>query len=222
MIILFSPTKEQIIKEISGSKHKYEDKTLQIEKCLESFSKDELQKILKISDKKFAEYLEMKQNLKKTPALMMYNGISYRQLSRDTYNQKQKDYLQKHVRILSAMYGILRPYDLIKNYRLDYTRNIGFNLYSFWHDEVQSELSETTISLASQEFIKGLSNIIQVHFWNEGKKVHTVEAKKMRAKFLDACVLQNIVRIDDFLDLKIAGYSLFLYDRDNLQIIFAK
>lgn len=76
-------------------------------------------------------------------------------------NNVDKSWIDKHVVIIDALYGILKPYDLISPYRLDFKTNIGIDLKATWKDIINNELKDTKIyNLASKEFSELISHII--------------------------------------------------------------
>ena len=99
-------------------------------------------------------------------AVFMFNGDVYEGIAADTLKPEQIDYLQQHVRLLSGLYGVLRPLDLMQPYRLEmgtaFANSRGKNLYEFWGDKITDLLNQTLkqadsdvlINLASQEYFK--------------------------------------------------------------------
>ncbi|MCD7971514.1 MAG: YaaA family protein [Candidatus Azobacteroides sp.] len=100
-------------------------------------------------------------NTPQKPAVFAFNGNVYNKLKAGEMNDGELAFLQEHVRIFSALYGILSPMDLIKPYRLDMNSGLLEKLYGFWRDKVTAEvikyLSEKDgllINLASKEYSK--------------------------------------------------------------------
>lgn len=97
------------------------------------------------------------------PAIFSYHGIQYQYLAADVLTSEAILYLQKHLRIISAMYGILRPLDGIFPYRLEMQAKLTIgkykNLYEFWSDSIYKTLVENSnciVNLASQEYAKAI------------------------------------------------------------------
>ncbi|WP_413432175.1 peroxide stress protein YaaA [Crateriforma spongiae] len=100
------------------------------------------------------------------PAACAFQGDVYRGLKTDQWTSKQWDYAQDHLRILSGLYGVLRPKDLMLPYRLEMGTSLktdrGKDLYAFWGDKVRDRLIESMeeagakflLNLASQEYLK--------------------------------------------------------------------
>lgn len=105
------------------------------------------------------------------PAILAFDGDVYDGFAAQKFGLEALLYAQKHVRILSGLYGVLRPLDWMQPYRLEMGTALpnrsGLNLYAFWGSDlaqsVQLELAEHThpvlINLASQEYFKALSKI---------------------------------------------------------------
>ena len=105
-------------------------------------------------------------NLKTYHAILMFNGDVYQGLKAETFNADQMQFAQKNLRILSGLYGLLKPLDRILPYRLEMgtklNNSIGDNLYKFWGDKLSKALlsdmtkDEVLINLASNEYSKAL------------------------------------------------------------------
>ena len=132
---------------------------------LKSKSYEELKRLWKCNDK-IAEqnfqrlaYMELREQL--TPAILSYEGIVYQYMAPAVFEQAQLDYVQKHLRILSAFYGALRPMDGVTPYRLEMQAKAAIHgrkdLYDFWgsriYDLVRDE-DRVIINLASREYAK--------------------------------------------------------------------
>lgn len=141
------------------------DKTKEILKCLKSLSKDELKEIWKCNDKIADENIDRleKMNLEGdlTPAILAYEGIAYKYMAPSVFEDNQFSYIQEHLRILSAFYGILRPMDGVRPYRLEMQAKLRVgdykDLYAYWGDDLYKSLideSRVIINLASKEYSK--------------------------------------------------------------------
>jgi hypothetical protein len=101
-------------------------------------------------------------------AIFMFNGHVYQTLDAKSLSESELSFAQNHLRILSGLYGALRPLDLIQPYRLEMgtklNNNRGKNLYKFWGDKINTHINEllrnqktkTLINLASQEYFKAI------------------------------------------------------------------
>lgn len=96
-----------------------------------------------------------------TPAVLAYDGIAYQYMAPTVFENGQLDYVQEHLRILSAFYGVLKPLDGVTPYRLEMqakaTVGGSKNLYDYWGEELYREVTDQSkiiINLASKEYAK--------------------------------------------------------------------
>ena len=104
--------------------------TEEILSWLREQSQESLQKLWKCNDKIAAQNVERLEHMdlysRLTPALLSYEGIAYQYMAPVVFEDAQFDYVQKHLRILSGFYGVLRPMDGVVPYRLEMqTKEIG-------------------------------------------------------------------------------------------------
>ncbi|WP_278953494.1 peroxide stress protein YaaA [Lactobacillus apis] len=99
-----------------------------------------------------------------TPAIISYSGIQYQYMAPDLFTAEALAYLQKNVRILSGLYGLLRPFDGVWPYRLEMKNKVlGFrepNLYKYWGETLADNLfdkNDVVINLASKEYSKNIA-----------------------------------------------------------------
>ena len=166
MRIIVSPTKQMVSGDgcvAPAGAPVYKDKAQQVLSYLQSLSFQEAMKLWGCSQKLAQEAFEVVQdaNLENglTPAVLAYDGIAFKYMAPSVFEQGQFDYLQDHLRILSGMYGVLRPLDGITSYRLEMQAkaavNGSKNLYDFWgkslYDQVMDE-SGVVVNLASKEY----------------------------------------------------------------------
>lgn len=132
------------------------------------------------------------------PAIHAYRGEVYRGLDAETLDGDGLEFAQEHVRILSGLYGVLRPLDLVLPYRLEMGTRLdtprGNSLYCFWGDTIARALNPgdtPLINLASQEYIRAVatatltSPVITPVFRDQGRngpRVIAVYAKRQRGK----------------------------------------
>ncbi len=141
------------------------DKTKGILKCLKSLSKDELKEIWKCNDRIADENIDRleKMNLEGdlTPAILAYDGIAYKYMAPSVFEDNQFSYIQEHLRMLSAFYGVLKPMDGVRPYRLEMQAKLRVgdykDLYAYWGDNLYKSIvdeSHVIINLASKEYSK--------------------------------------------------------------------
>ena len=138
-------------------------KTQQLLERLRAMDEDELKRLWKCNDQIAAlnaqrlREMDLHRNL--TPAIIAYEGIQYQYMAPDVFTQKEYDYVQEHLRILSGFYGVLRPMDGVTPYRLEMQAKLRMgdakDLYAFWGEAlVRSVLdaADYVINLASKEY----------------------------------------------------------------------
>lgn len=141
------------------------DKTKEILKCLKSLSKNELKEIWKCNEKIADENIDRleKMNLEGdlTPAILAYDGIAYKYMAPSVFEDSQFSYIQEHLRMLSAFYGVLKPMDGVRPYRLEMQAKLKVgdykDLYAYWGDNLYKSIvdeSHVIINLASKEYSK--------------------------------------------------------------------
>lgn len=162
------------------------------------------------------------------PAVYLFSGDVYQGLDVATLDQGGVDYLQQHLGILSGLYGLLRPLDLIQAYRLEMGTKLenskGKHLYDYWHDLVTPlveqrcrELSATPtlINLASEEYFKVIdtqhlnAKIITPRFEDEKNGVYKVigfYAKKARGLMVRYAASQRCQIADELKSFDAEGY----------------
>jgi uncharacterized protein len=162
------------------------------------------------------------------PAILAFRGDVYTGLDADSFSTKDFNFAQKHLRILSGLYGLLRPLDLIQAYRLEmgtgFINSRGKNLYEFWGDKIteqfNSELSgqknPTIINLASNEYWsvvkpEKLQAEIITPIFKDSKngqyKIISFFAKKARG-LMSAFIIKNQIKnSNDLKAFDLEGYA---------------
>lgn len=204
-------------------------------KELRELSPADISGLMKISDKlgvlNFDRYQAFKTPF--TPAnakqaALAFQGDVYTGLAAETFKARDFDFAQKHLRILSGLYGLLRPLDLIQPYRLEmgtkFKNQRGDNLYQFWGDSLTTAINEqlaatkgkTLVNLASNEYYKAVkpkqidAEIITPVFkdWKNGQyKIISFYAKKARG-LMSAYIIKNrITSAEDIKGFDVDGYG---------------
>jgi len=201
---------------------------------LRELSPQQIATLMKLSDKlstlNFTRYQEFKtpftaENARQ--AILAFRGDVYRGLDADSLTSDNFKYAQKHLRILSGLYGLLRPLDLIQAYRLEMGTRLknskGKNLYEFWENQLnlhlQKELSKHQqphlINLASNEYFKALRakqfpyRIITPDFKDQKNgqyKIISVFAKRARGLMSRFIIENEIDRPEGIKAFNIDGY----------------
>ncbi|RZO28093.1 MAG: peroxide stress protein YaaA, partial [SAR86 cluster bacterium] len=162
------------------------------------------------------------------PALLVFKGDVYQGLQAEDLSKKEMNFAQKHLRILSGLYGILRPLDLMKPYRLEMGTKLetaqGKNLYEFWGDKIQKNVldelknqkSDLLINLASKEYFSVLGkvpediNVISPAFkdFKNGKyKIISFYAKKARGLMARWIIQNKVTDFENLKDFDVDGYK---------------
>ena len=186
---------------------------------------EELAKIYKIKEDKAKEEYVRWQNLanhsaKSYKALELFNGLMYRNISRDDFNDEDKDYIKKNVYITTALYGVINAYEAIHDHRLDFLQNVKIkdsSLKNFWREDYDKnvEKDEVIISLLSSEFEEVFSKAIRDKFIkitfmeekNGDLKIHSTISKKARGKFLSEAIKRKITNIRELETIKFDGFE---------------
>ncbi len=185
---------------ISPSKIQKEDKPLQeiskrpqtiklaknVFKEIRSWDLEKTKNVYKLSDKKTLEVFNMHQNHGKKLfyAIECFYGTVFKELDLKLYD---KEYLQEHLRIIDPLYGILKPYDTIGTYRLDFMVKFPFNLKKYWEEVVNKELKDYEIvNLASKEYSSIIKLPMKELVLEEGSSI-----KQRRGKTLHKILLNK-------------------------------
>lgn len=161
-------------------------------------------------------------------ALFAFKGDVYTGLEAHSLNNAELNFAQEHLSILSGLYGILRPLDLMQAYRLEmgtkFQNKRGKNLYEFWGTKIAKEINtretECIINLASNEYFKAVdkktlkAKIITPVFKDEKNgvfKVISFFAKKARGMMTRYIIQNNISDIEEIKNFNLGGY---LYNPD--------
>ncbi|MFC4260183.1 peroxide stress protein YaaA [Marinobacter lacisalsi] len=159
-------------------------------------------------------------------AVLAFNGDVYTGLAAHEFNDSEFEFAQNHLRILSGLYGILRPLDLMQPYRLEmgtkFENKRGKDLYEFWGNTITDALNReldaddgVLLNLASNEYFKSIrkkqlkARIITPQFkdWKNGQyKMISFYAKKARGLMARYAITNNINQADDLKGFDLAGY----------------
>lgn len=192
-------------------------------------------KLMSISDPlavlnvtRYAEWAQpfTPQNAKQ--ALLAFNGDVYEGLDAASLSAPDLQFAQAHLRVLSGLYGLLRPLDLMQAYRLEMGTRLanpcGKDLYAFWGEKITGEInalaldngSKALVNLASEEYFKSIKPgklavpVIQPVFedWSAGKfKVVSFYAKRARGLMARFAIVQRINSPVDLKEFVSEGYA---------------
>lgn len=202
-------------------------------KSLRKYSPKKLSELMKLSDSlselnvdRYAEW-ELDHSQKVKPAALTFNGEVYTGLDANSFSEKEKETAQNNLRILSGLYGILKPFDLIHPYRLEMGTKLKVgrknNLYEFWGDKIVNEINQNLatqkenviVNLASNEYFKSVNKKkldarivtpVFKDFSNGQYKTVMVYAKKARGMMARYIIKNAIEKAADIVAFDTAGY----------------
>ena len=243
MKIILSPTKT-----MSNSNYRIENtfssspvflkEAIKINSLLRIFSKLEIQKVMNLSDKLSNQCYEdihlwnLPDSIK-SHAVHTYQGTAFKSLSTNDWDAESIYFAQENLLILSGLYGVLKPYDLINKYRLEMNQkfiviNDFNNSHRFWEDKItnyfnQFNENEMIINLASKEYFDVInvgkihSQIINFTFYeklNDTLKIVGNYAKSARGKMAKFIVENQLDDIEDIKNFNEMNYK-FSNDKSN-------
>ncbi|BCL59323.1 UPF0246 protein [Desulfomarina profundi] len=226
----------------------FPDKTEFLVNQLQTMSKDELATILKTS-RKLTETTYERIHSFELPlqkghvhqAFFTFQGDVYSGIAAESYSKSQLLYCQDHIFILSGLYGILRPLDLMHPYRLEMGTKLatsrGKNLYHFWSDTITEEInrtlkdtgSTTVVNLASTEYSRTIlkkklrGKRVDVVFQQKKNSVYkTIPIHSKRARgYMTHFVINNAIeKAEDLKKFDLEGYRFHSRDSTELCWVF--
>jgi cytoplasmic iron level regulating protein YaaA (DUF328/UPF0246 family) len=160
---------------MQGTQPAFLDDAIQLARQMKKLSEEELGKLLSISPSLARLNAERFQAFSEDPACSagkyaaeMYRGDTYEGLNVDSWSADDWQIAQQSLCILSGLYGVLRPLDLIQPYRLEMSSrlatNRGRDLYAFWGNRLSEHLAalamdRPVVNLASEEYIKAVRSV---------------------------------------------------------------
>jgi len=239
MLIVVSPAKsldyESPLPVSTHTQPRFLDHSAELVEILRQFGPVEIARLMDISDKlaalNVARYAEWAQPF--TPdnarqALFAFNGDVYEGLDAATLTAAQIDVAQQTLRILSGLYGVLRPLDLMQAYRLEMGTRLangrGKDLYAFWGDMISNSLNEelalqggepVLVNLASEEYFKSVqvkklqARVVTPVFEErkgEGYKIISFHAKRARGLMSRYAIANRLKRVEDLKSFDVEDY----------------
>ena len=239
MLLVVSPAKKLDFESPLATTQKSQASLLEhsevlIERCVK-LSPSQIASLMKLSDKlaglnaaRFGEWSQPFTVENSRQAVLAFNGDVYNGLDAASFSDEDFDFAQQHFRILSGLYGLLRPLDLMQAYRLEMGTKLdnvrGSNLYQFWGDIITNELNKALaeqgdnvlINLASNEYFKAVkkkllnATIITPQFkdWKNGQyKMISFFAKKARGLMARYIIQNQLTDVEQLKDFGLAGYQ---------------
>lgn len=240
MLLILSPAKKQDftpqISPVPASSILCKEETNELVELLQEKSAAQLAKLMtlssslaKLNHQRYQDYdIRYYTDANSKPAIFAFHGDVYVGLQAETFNEADLKFAQNHLAILSGLYGVLRPLDLIQAHRLEMGTKLenseGKDLYTFWQHRLTVTLnhlltssgSKTLINLASQEYFKAVDTkalegeIITIDFkQKQGSSYKTVGifAKKARGMMANYAITKRITQPAELKKFKVDGYQ---------------
>ncbi len=239
MIHIISPAKsldfETPAETSISSVYVFKKESLEIMKALKNASREKLMNLMSISENLADLNFTRNQNweapnagtVNAKQALLAFTGDVYAGMNPKQFSDTDYEYAQNHLRILSGLYGLLKPMDLILPYRLEMGTSFSVkgskNLYDFWGNKITDEINQALkghsekvlVNLSSTEYFKSVKTkavdgeIITPEFKDEknGKlKIISFYAKKARGMMSNYIIKNKISRVEDLKGFDYEGY----------------
>lgn len=250
MKIVLSPTKTMMnsqfkIEDSPSSIPFFQKEAINIHQLLKGFSKQKIKSLMKLSENLYVQTINDIQlwdseSSYKTHAVYAYQGTSFKYLDPQKWKLSDANYAQNHLLILSGLYGVLRPFDLINKYRLEmglkFQIESNKSLTQFWEDKITTYFNSFNenkflINLASKEYSNVLetsslnSIIIDCIFYeksNNSLKVIGNYSKAARGSMANFIVKNKLERIEDLKEFSELGYNLLSKESSKTKLVFVR
>ena len=234
MLVVISPAKKlntTLSNDVLPSKPQFSTHAIELASVANKLSITELKKLMGLSDslaelnsERFASFGKQKT----FPAAFTFAGDTYKGLNAETLSKADIEWAQNHLRIISGLYGLLRPLDEIEPYRLEMGSKLktdyGKNLYDYWSEKIAlsiNDLSEKTnskvlVNCASQEYFQAVdmsalkTKVVTPVFMekrDEGNKIISFYAKKARGQMARYIIENRVKEIDDLKKFNLDNYK---------------
>jgi cytoplasmic iron level regulating protein YaaA (DUF328/UPF0246 family) len=243
MIFVLSPAKaldyESPLATPRHTQPDYLDDAAELIAGLRELSHAQVAELMSLSDQlaalnvaRYAEWSRPFSSDNARPAVLAFNGDVYDGLDARTLTEAQLDYAQRHLRILSGLYGLLRPLDLMQAYRLEmgtrFKNPRGKDLYAFWgmtqtdalsrllEGEADAGREPVLVNLASEEYFKSVKpaklkgRLLNVGFedWKGGRyKIISFYAKRARGLMARHAIAHGVEAVEQLKDFNSDGYA---------------
>ncbi|HEM5503941.1 peroxide stress protein YaaA [Streptococcus suis] len=201
---------------------------------------EELARFYKLSEDKAQLELDRWKRIeqgqaKSYPAWQLYDGLMYRYMTRRDLSPEEESYLKNHVRLATALYGLISPFDLISPHRLDFQGSLKIgnqSLKQYWRSYYDAEVAEEDVllSLASSEFEQVFSpkvqeKLVKVVFKEEKNgqlKVHSTISKKGRGRMLSWMAKHSIQDLGDIKGFDVDGFQFYPKQSVARELVFVR
>ena len=254
MLSILSPAKklnfDKLNRNCESSQPKFHQQASELVLKAAELNSSELSQLMKISSNladlnrnRFNQFSPTPHPKVSKQAAFAFAGDTYTGLNVEQITQENDTFFQDNIRILSGLYGLLRPFDLIQPYRLEMGSKLkthkGSDLYEFWGNKIaqtlQNEMAHhenrTIINLASEEYFKVVRvkaiplDVITPKFFemkNGEQKLISFYAKKARGSMARFIVNNKITKPDDIKEFNLDGYMFNSKKSDSKNYIFSR
>lgn len=254
MIVLLSPAKtldESPFDDLKAATLPiFESETQTLVKALQKKKKNGLKKLMHISDAlaevnaiRYANFKEAYPNDNSKPAVFSFKGDVYVGFDASTLTKTDLKFAQKHVRILSGLYGLLKPYDYMQPYRLEMGTKLstrkGKNLYQFWGNKITKSINQELdamknpciVNLASNEYFKSVQRKeVNAEIYDIGFKEYrndkltfiSFNAKKARGLMARYIVKNRLKKPEELKGFNLENYSYSEEGSDGNMLLFVR
>ncbi|MDZ7924281.1 MAG: peroxide stress protein YaaA [Marinagarivorans sp.] len=255
MLLVISPAKKldecsPLPQSLTATQPALLDDAAQLIDQLKPLAPHQVAALMKLSDalgtlnyERFQQWHLPFDNPNARPAVLTFAGDVYQGLDAQSFSDADFKFAQQHLRILSGLYGVLRPLDLMQAYRLEmgtaFANNRGANLYAFWGQKVTELLnaqlaqlgSNTLVNLASTEYFKVVkpkqlnATVIEPVFKdykNGDYKIISFFAKKARGLMSAYSIKNKLTKPDDLKAFDSEGYAYNSAMSNDIQWVFTR
>lgn len=237
MLIVISPAKrlDWAERETETTAPDFADDAMRLAKTMRNLTLGDLRKLMDLSDDlarlnrdRFRAYSDTPEAEATRPAVLAFAGDTYQGLDAQSLDADEMAWAQEHLRILSGLYGVLRPLDAIQAYRLEMGSRLktrrGTSLYDYWRDDLAKALNrqaeavgtDVLINCASQEYFGAVApkalklRVITPQFLEEKNgqaKIVSFFAKKARGAMARFIIQHRIADPEGLRDFDLGGYE---------------
>lgn len=229
----------------------FPEETKELIDILKSYSENDFRQKMKVSEKLAKEtYINyqciLNNEAKNKEAILTFSGGVYRGIDVDSFNKEDLIFTKDNLRILSGLYGVIRPFDLIQEYRLEMATKIksskGNTLYDFWKDKITSRIlsdiesssgEKVLINLASKEYSDAIDfrkvslkySIIDIEFREKkgsNYKIIATYAKRARGLMARFIIKNKIEKVEGISAFDLEGYKFNSDLSDKDKFIFTR
>ena len=235
MIVLISPAKTLDLSATDVSLYTQPDfqkETKELVGIMKKKSKKAIKSLMNVSDNiaslneaRYQQFVEDFTQDNAKQALLAFKGDVYTKIEVGAFSREDFEFAQQHLRILSGLYGLLKPLDLIQPYRLEMgitlKNKIGKNLYEFWGSKIARAINELEeegpiVNLASKEYFKAVDQKSLKHevitpvfkeFKNGEYKIIGIFAKQARGMMSNFIIKNKIIKPEELITFNEAEYE---------------